>query len=62
VRLTREGVGRGSPYRARPDGIWEVSAWRRPIRFVVMVPSEAVSRPGCYRGVTAVDDRDSLEQ
>jgi len=32
VRLTRESVGRGSPYRARPDGTWEVSAWRRPIR------------------------------
>jgi len=62
VRLTRESVGRGSPCRARPDGTWEVSAWRRPIRFVVMVRSEAVSRPGCYRGVTAVDDRDSLEQ
>jgi len=27
-----------------------------------MVRSEAVSRPGCYREVTAVDDRDSLEQ
>ena len=62
MRLTRESVGRGSPCRARPDGTWEVSAWRRPIRFVVMVRSEAVSRPGCYRGVTAVDDRDSLEQ
>ena len=60
VRLTRESVGRGSPCRARPDGTWEVSAWRRPIRFVVMVRSEAVSRPGCYRWVTAVDDRGLL--
>jgi NAD-dependent dihydropyrimidine dehydrogenase PreA subunit len=27
-----ESVGRGSPYRARSGGTWEVSAWRRPIR------------------------------
>jgi hypothetical protein len=95
VRLTRESVGRGSPYRARSGGTWEVSAWRRPIRSVVMVRSErspargcrvneraagsgpacpylrklsskallyrcAVSRPGCYRWVTAVDDRGLL--
>jgi transposase len=32
VRLTRESIGRGSPYRARSGGTWEVSAWRRPIR------------------------------
>ena len=47
VRLTGESVGRGSPYRARSGGTWEVSAWRRPIRLVVMVGSERFPARGC---------------
>jgi hypothetical protein len=47
VRLTRESVGRGSPYRARSGGTWELSAWRRPIRSVVMVRPKRFPARGC---------------
>jgi hypothetical protein len=57
VRLTRESVGRGSPYRARPGGTWEVSAWRRPIRSVVMVRSERFPARGCRSNERATGRR-----
>jgi hypothetical protein len=52
-----ESVGRGSPYRARSGGTWEVSAWRRPIRSVVMVRSERFPARGCRSNERATGRR-----
>jgi hypothetical protein len=57
VRHTRESVGRGNPYRARSGGTWEVSAWRRPIRSVVMVRSERFPARGCRSNERATGRR-----
>jgi hypothetical protein len=45
------------PLPRRPGGTWEVSAWRRPIRSVVMVRSERFPARGCRSNERATGRR-----